>query len=93
MNHKWKELGGKPVKGEIDRKVCENCRLEWRRIRRGSTKPHGGWIEVQYRRGKGVWQQHHGNKMIPCNHCRECPTCEGTGLITREKYLEMKHGS
>jgi len=90
MNHKWKKLGGRSVKAELGRKVCVNCKLQWRRIRCGGAEPHKGWTESQYRSGKGTWQRYPSGKVPPCNHCRECPTCNGTGLITREKHLEMK---
>ena len=92
MNHKWKYFSRKSVKGEIDRRRCIQCFMEVRRIRRGSTKPHGGWIETHWREGKvGMWQTQVHSKLPTCEACRDCPTCKGTGRITRKEYLEMKH--
>lgn len=88
MNHKWKGLGGSPVKGELGRKQCENCIMQVRRVRHGSSVPHGGWIEVHYRLGKsGLWRTQPGSSQLPqCEAYRKCPSCNGTGRITRREY-------
>jgi len=91
MNHKWKVIKAPLVKGEMEgeRKRCKNCLMEVRHIRQGRPEAHRGWIEVQYREGpRGKWYSTRvlPNGKIPmCVACRTCPTCGGTGVVTREK--------
>lgn len=93
MNHKWKLIGALKVKDEIpgSRKRCTNCLMEVRHIRRGKLYAHCGWTEVQYRMGsKGGWDWLRSGKLPICKACRTCPTCHGTGVITREKMKELR---
>jgi len=88
MNHKWKHLVAGGVKGEVLRKRCENCLMEVRQVRKGSTKPFGGWMEIHYRMGNsGKWiVKRSGFKLPTCEWRKKCPTCDGTGSITLDEY-------
>lgn len=89
MRHKWKTVKVKGVKGEFERKKCENCGLQQRKIRRGSDEPHRGWTEVEFRDGVGApwlstrWRWDSG--LPECNACVECPTCQGKGVVSQQK--------
>ena len=94
MNHSWTPINGKEIKSEMasSRRRCTNCLMEVRYIRRGDAGAHKGWTEVQYRRGsKGGWDWSRDGKLPICKACRTCPTCHGTGVITREKMKDMRN--
>jgi hypothetical protein len=90
MNHSWTPINGREVKNELagSRKRCRNCLMEVRYIRMGGAGAHKGFTETQYRPGpKGEWRRAVG---LPfCKACRTCPTCAGTGVITRQKFKEV----
>lgn len=91
MNHSWTPINGKEIKGEMPgaRKRCKNCLMEVRYIRVGEKTAHRGFTETQFRPGpKGEWRRTTG-KLPNCIACRTCPTCKGTGVITRQKLKEM----
>lgn len=85
-NHSWEKVTGRLVKGEILRRRCKRCGIQVRKIRRGSVKPHGGWIEVQYRQGdSGIWQlTEYGGRGDPpkCHQKKICQACDGTGFAS-----------
>lgn len=106
MKHKWKRIEGGPsdkrdprAEGELpnSRKRCANCSMEMRwfslinpRVRKRCKLR----IETQYRKGpKGGWGPSRDNKVPICEACKqECPTCHGTGVITRKKTKELESG-
>ncbi len=85
-NHKWEKAPGKPVKGEIERRRCNKCGVQTRKIRKGSTKPKGGWIVLEIKKPGDSWDRtFFGEPQIPQCIFSVCPICKGAGRFKESK--------
>lgn len=75
-NHRWKPVGGRGTKGQIDHKKCRRCGVEVRRVRLSSNR-----INEEHRAPGGVWKSTWRRPIPKCTPRVVCSHCKGTGRV------------